>query len=274
LACYDRLTPAQQRALEKPSKNDFSDDDFEISFIHFLEQLNKQLHNQRLLVTVDEFEIIEAGIDKGYFDPNLLDFWRGIIQEYPWFIMAFAGLHNLEEMRHEYWHPLFGSITAIPVSFLTPGAARQLITQPDPDFPLDYEADAIEEIIHLTFEQGAEREQRFSLSDVQAVIESKELFRDGNAYFAGVWDQTTDNAQHVLKTLALASDGLTVAELATQLPNSELTEALKELERHDVIKKQGEKFIYTVALMQRWVREIVIINCFGKSAERSSRNNE
>ena len=284
LACYDRLTPEQQLALGQPTSNDFSDDDFNITFIHFLERLNQQLQNQRLLITVDEFEIIEDGIKKGYFDPNLLAFWRGIIQTYPWFIMAFAGLHNLEEMCHDYWHPLFGSVTAIPISFLTHGAARQLIIQPNPDFPLDYDADAIENIIQLsggqpylvqlichalvsrfnrqTFEEGAERERRFSLSDVQAVIESKALFRDGNAYFAGVWAQATvDDVQPViLKTLAATPDGLTVVELAaeTHLSEQALQQALKVLKNHDVIKKQGDSWVYTVILMQRWVREIVM----------------
>ncbi len=284
LACYDRLTPEQKIALGQPTSNDFSDEDFNITFIHFLERLNKQLQNQRLLITVDEFEIIEDGIKKGYFDPNLLDFWRGIIQTYPWFIMAFAGLHNLEEMCHDYWHPLFGSVTAIPISFLTHGAARQLIIQPNPDFPLNYDVDAIEQIIQLTggqpylvqlichalvsrfnrqtFEEGAERERRFSLEDVQAVIESKALFRDGNAYFAGVWAQSTvDQVQPViLKTLAPAPDGLTVAQLAAQthLSDQALMHALKVLKNHDVLKKQGDRLIYTVILMQRWVREIIM----------------
>ncbi len=284
LACYDRLTPEQQLALGQPTSNDFSDDDFNITFIHFLERLNQQLQNERLLITVDEFEIIEDGIKKGYFDPNLLAFWRGIIQTYPWFIMAFAGLHNLEEMCHDYWHPLFGSVTAIPISFLTHGAARQLIIQPNPDFPLDYDADAIDKIIQLTggqpylvqlichalvsrfnrqtFEEGAERERRFTLTDVQAVIESKALFRDGNAYFAGVWAQSTvDQVQPViLKTLAPAPDGLTVAQLAAQthLSDQALMHALKVLKNHDVLKKQGDRLIYTVILMQRWVREIIM----------------
>ena len=47
-----------------------------------------------------------------------------LIQTYPWFIVAFAGLHTLQEMTSDYWHPLFGSVTRIPVSFLSPGASK------------------------------------------------------------------------------------------------------------------------------------------------------
>ena len=126
-------------------------------------------------------------------DPRLLDYWRGIIQTYPWFVMAFAGLHTLGEMTEDYWHPLFGSVTTIPVGFLSPGAARQLITNPAPDFPIDYDEDAIAHIVaqtngqpyltqlichalvtrfnRQTFEEGASPDRRFGLADVEGVIE-------------------------------------------------------------------------------------------------------
>jgi len=41
----------------------------------------------------------------------------------------------------------------------------------------------------------------------------------------------------------------------TALSNNELDDALKMLERHDVLKKQGDRITYTVELMQRWVRK-------------------
>lgn len=83
-------------------------------------------------------------------DDDLLAFWGGIITTFPWFVMAFAGLYTLEERRCDYWSPLFGSVTGIKVGFLAPDAARRLITQPGPDFDLDYDEDAIAAIIALT----------------------------------------------------------------------------------------------------------------------------
>ena len=102
------------------------------------------------------------------------------------------------------WNPLFGSVTAILVSFLSPKAAQRLIVQPSPDFNLDYDPEAIDLIIKLTngqpyliqlichslvtlfnrqiFEEGRERERKFTTSDVEAVIEAPEFYRDGNAY--------------------------------------------------------------------------------------------
>jgi len=256
LAIYDEMPT--NSTLTEPEYGPFTTQTPYNVFERFLKKLGKQRQNMRLLVTVDEFELLELGM----------------------FIMAFAGLHNLEEMRHDYWHPLFGSFTAIPVTFLTAGATRQLITQPDPDFPLDYDADALDDIIHLThgqpylvqlichslvsrfnrqtFEQGVETERRFTSTDVKAVIESTDFFRDGNAYFTGIWAQakTEDNVQYtLLKTLAKAPDGMTRDELAAQtaLSNDKINEALRILKYHDVIDNSEEKRVYTVELMRRWV---------------------
>ena len=278
LAIYDEMPT--NSTLTEPEYGPFTTQTPYNVFERFLKKLGKQRQNMRLLVTVDEFELLELGINEGRFDAHLLEFWRATIQTYPWFIMAFAGLHNLEEMRHDYWHPLFGSFTAIPVTFLTAGATRQLITQPDPDFPLDYDADALDDIIHLThgqpylvqlichslvsrfnrqtFEQGVETERRFTSTDVKAVIESTDFFRDGNAYFTGIWAQakTEDNVQYtLLKTLAKAPDGMTRDELAAQtaLSNDKINEALRILKYHDVIDNSEEKRVYTVELMRRWV---------------------
>jgi hypothetical protein len=133
--------------LDEPDETRFTAHNPYTAFDRYLKQLDRVREDRRFIVTVDEFELIEALIAEGQLEPRLLDFWRGLIQTYPWFVVAFAGLHTLEEMRRDYWNPLFGSVTAVPVSFLGREAARRLITQPTPDFSLDYDTDAIERII-------------------------------------------------------------------------------------------------------------------------------
>jgi hypothetical protein len=97
--------------------------------------------------------------------------------------------------------PLFGGIKSRKVSFLLPDSTRRLITQPSPDFPLDYIEDTIEEITCLTngqpylvqligqslvarfnhrvFEAGEDPDRPISIEDLQAVIHSPEFFQDG-----------------------------------------------------------------------------------------------
>ncbi|MCP4698764.1 MAG: ATP-binding protein, partial [Gammaproteobacteria bacterium] len=271
LACFDSFSPpdagfSNEKTENEPRESDFMERNPYTAFDRYLKDLDKQRQGLRLLVLVDEFELIEKGIVDGRLEKHLLEFWRGMIQTYQWFIMVFAGLHTLDEMCHDYWNPLFGSVTAVRVSFLTPKAARRLIVQPDPDFSLDYDAEAIEEIIaqtngqpyllqlichnlvsrfnRQTFEEGVERQRRFSLADVRAVIEDKTFFRDGNAYFTGVWGQADEKQRLILKAIAQNEAGLSEAA-----PND-----LAVLEGHDVLKQQDGAWVFTVELMRRWVR--------------------
>jgi hypothetical protein len=275
IAIYDALPVALQDQLEEPNEEKFTSHNLD----RFLKKLDQVRAGQRFIITIDEFELIEQLIEEKRLEPRLLDFWRGLIQTYPWFVLAFAGLHTLQEMTHNYWNPLFGSVTAIPVSFLSPKAAERLITQPSPDFNLDYDTEAIAKIIQLTngqpylvqlvghtlvtrfnrqmFEEGIERERRFTLEDVNAVINTPEFYRDGNAYFSGVWVQA-ENSEPPRQTVileALCQAGLSVTEIAenTGLSCDRIQSALLALQRHDVIKQQNGQYVYTVELMRRWV---------------------
>jgi hypothetical protein len=284
LALYDAQTPevsVSSKVLDEPGEERFTAHNPYTTFDRFLKQLDRVRGERRFIVTVDEFELIEALIAEGKLESRLLDFWRGLIHTYPWFVVAFAGLHTLEEMRRDYWNPLFGSVTAVPVSFLSHRAAWQLITQPSPDFSLDYDTDAVEHIIALThgqpyliqlighglvtrfnrqtFEEGVERARRFTLDDVEAVIGAPEFYRDGDAYFTGVWRQAEASPPPgqtaVLHALAGSEAGVPVEEIVERagLTLEEAGGALNTLKRHDVAVEGNRRWQFTVELMRRWV---------------------
>jgi hypothetical protein len=292
LALLDAQTLRVSKTL-RVLEQDFTAHNPYTAFDRFLRQLDPARGETRFIITVDEFEIIERLIAEGKLEPRLLDFWRGLIQTYPWFVMAFAGLHTLQEMTRDYWHPLYGSVTGIPISFLGHAAAWQLITNPSPDFDLDYDHAAVERIIALTngqpylaqlvghglvtrfnrqnFEQGVERERRFTLEDVEAVIAAPEFFRDGDAYFMGVWRQalTSEPGGQTAVLCALATTSaqpssrlfegrrpMTTAAIAAsaKLTVEETQAALAALARHDVVIEENGGWRFTVELMRRWVQ--------------------
>jgi DNA-binding transcriptional ArsR family regulator len=111
-----------------------------------------------------------------------------------------------------------------------------------------------------TFEKGVERERRFSVDDIEAVIDAPEFFRDGDAYFTGVWRQAETSEPSgqtaVLGALALVKTGLPAREIArrTDISLTEVESALKTLARHDVIQEEEDgRWRFTVELMRRWV---------------------
>ena len=89
----NRLTPPQKQEF------DFYPNE---PFRRFLKQVDRVRENYKLIVTFDEFEIIEKLIDEKKIDQELLSFFRGIFQTEQWFIVAFAGLHTLQEMTYSY----------------------------------------------------------------------------------------------------------------------------------------------------------------------------
>ncbi|MEO0488240.1 MAG: ATP-binding protein, partial [Cyanobacteria bacterium J06659_2] len=284
LELYDRLPPAATRSVTKPDEATFlaSDRNPYQAFNRWFKTLAPQMENRRFIVAVDEFELIEAAIDEGRVEVGLTDFLRGIIQTTDWFVLALAGLYTLQEKTHDYWNPLFGSIKPRRVSFLSSESTRRLITQPSPDFPLDYTQDAIDEIIYLTngqpylvqligqnlvarfnhqvFEAGQDPNKPISQEDLQAVIQSPEFFQDGGAYFTGVWRQAEDNdpteQTEILQALCKGEKSLAELAATTRLSTEAVTDAIQTLQAHDVIQPtNNSRYAFTVELMRRWVQQ-------------------
>lgn len=259
--------------IHEPTAADFPTP--EPDFRRWLKKLEPHRNeDDRFIIAIDEFELIEQGIRDGRLSPSLIAHWRGILNDFPWIIFAFAGLHTLQEMTQDYWNPLFGSVKKISITFLTQPAATRLITNPSEDFPIDYDSDAIDLIYHLThgqpyltqlicqnlitrfnrqrFEEQREIEPRFTMSDVQTIITEPNFFNDGNAYFRGIWEQ----AQETQGTtqLAILRQLVDRPRFITELPPAEdLEQAIALLLEHDVIQETDGKYTYRVELMRQWV---------------------
>lgn len=214
---------------------------------------------------------------------NFMDFLRGLLQESPQVAFAFAGLHTLDEMTADYFHPFFGSVINIPVGFLSRGATGQILANPAiKDFLLDYTPEALDKIYDLTygqpylvqligfhlvrlyndfvFEQGRNRDPVFTVEDVETVVNKPEFFTRGSNYFNGVWVQAGENGnteQVILSHLAKYPQGLSVNDLVelTGIDESNLVKDLETLNRHDVIEENQGRWIIIVELFRRWVKK-------------------
>lgn len=87
-------------------------------FNRFIRELDVRRHGRRLILTIDEFEIIEQLINDGLIERELLAYLRGLMQTEHWLILALAGLHTLKEMASDYFEPLYASVVPVQVSFL------------------------------------------------------------------------------------------------------------------------------------------------------------
>jgi MFS family permease len=249
------------------------------TFERYLKQVEAHL-SSGLIVALDEFEKLEELIEAEKIPKDFMGYLRGLVQMSSKVAFAFAGLHTLEEMTADYFQPFFASVIPIHVGFLQPGATRQILANPDEDFPLDYTPEALDQIYALTagqpylvqlvgfqlvrgyndyvFDQGRPRDPVFTVEDVEAVINDPEFFKRGRYYFDGVWGQAARGAsgqQAILKALAPHPEGLNIDALvqATGMEEKTLQEALKTLKRHDVVEESEGCWQIIVELFRRWV---------------------
>jgi hypothetical protein len=239
--------------------------------------------SQRLILAIDEFELIETGIHEGKLDPGLLLYLRAINQEYRWLGLIFAGLHTLEEMGHDYQSCFYGQAKYIPVSYLTRDDALKLITQPHPDFSLEYEDALIDEIYRLTngqpylvqllcwelvtrwnerfLEKGEAIPRVLKREDLEPIL-TPAFYQAAGYYFDGVWGNATKNEQALLRILSrfpypLPQKELEAAALSAGFPPGPeiMNETLKLLSQHDIITQSEKGIGFAAELMRRWVQQ-------------------
>ncbi|NCQ71841.1 MAG: ATP-binding protein [Microcystis aeruginosa W13-15] len=276
---------AQTLAIDAPEEEKISQHP-EMYFNRYLDRLMRQILPEKaktgLIIALDEFEIIEDLIEANTLPRNFLGYLRSLVQSSPRLAFVFAGLHTLEEMTADYFHPFFGSVYPIPVSFLSPESTRVILANPvgeDEDFPLDYTPSALDKIYQLThgqpylvqligfhlvrfynkqvFELQRPQDIRFQVEDVEKAIDA-EFFQRGNYYFTGVWKQAKQDAAgqgEILIVLSSHLQGLTRADLlsSTGLTATTLDLALKTLENHHVIECQDSRYQIAVELFRRWL---------------------
>lgn len=248
----------------------------QIAFSRYIEQVRKNLVDHVLIFALDEFEAIERAVVLGTVEKEIYQYLRSKTQE-PGITLVFGGLHTLDEMSRDYQQPFYGSYTNIGISYFSHSDAWRLITNPTPDFDLNYEPAAAERIIaatggqpylvqlvcrdaldhlnHELFDEHKEREVKLTVADVEAVL-GDDLFRRGTGYFDGVWTQVSEPAQQaLLHRMARREDAWTLAELeaVTHLTPNELHQHLQLAQRRDILHQRGNAWEFCVPLVRRWI---------------------
>ena len=256
------------------------------AFNHLLDKLAPHMTGQkRLVLAIDEFEVIQEKIEDKQIDAEILPYLRDIVQQYSWLGMIFAGLHVIEEMGRDYNEAFFGQANYIRVSFLKKEDAFKLITHPRPPrIALEYSQELLEELFRLTAGQpyliqclcgelvfqwnerfkreGVDTPRILTLSDLPHLITS-DFFENAEKYFGGVWKHVTENERILMHIIAKRQEGTwTLDELAESAKTyppldqfSNLKGAIDLLKRHDVILEEKGNVRFAGELMRRWVAE-------------------
>lgn len=146
----ERLDKFEVQTPVVPSLDTFQIEPF-LTFDQFLNDVERSVQlGQRVVLVFDEFEELEKQVTTGHIDERIFTFLRGLTQTRHGIVLLFAGLHTLEQMSYDYWHPFFLSVKPIKVTYLSQSEAWGLITGPIDEFPLKYDKSATDRIIAAT----------------------------------------------------------------------------------------------------------------------------
>lgn len=246
----------------------------------FLDEVETVLQERKLIILIDEFEILEEKVKKNELDPDIFVYLRSLMQDRGNIDFLLAGTHTIKELTAEYWAVFFNIAIHHRISKLSAEAAQQLIIKPLEGI-LEYDKFAIEKISRLTGDQpyliqlichslvhhcNTSCKNYVTINDVNTVQEV--VMETGSIYFNWIWGQASKEERTILAILAQegGDEGrdISLADIERvyldyYLPyrRESVIAALKNLRDGDVIAEGSRENRYKipVGLTRLWLRQ-------------------
>lgn len=195
--------------------------DFEIDPIYtfevLLDEIEEKLVDRKLILLIDEFEVLEEQTTKGRLQPEIFEYLRDIVQHRQNINFLFSGTHKITEYTRWYRSVFFNIAVHHRLSRLTPQGAEDLIQKPVAGY-LEFEPLIIEKIRRLTADQpylihlmcraivdycNARHRNYVTINDVNIVQD--EVMETGRFHFDWLWDQIKPEERVILAAIAESS---------------------------------------------------------------------
>lgn len=254
-------------------------------FYNFLETLRTQIGQRRLLLMLDEFEVLLDKIGRGHLDAGLLGAMRHLMQHETCLAFVLVGANRVLEMTRNYNTSFFNMVDPFQVAFLTREEAEMLIQRPLLG-QISYAREAVDMLVYETsghpfllqllcsqiFDRLEGRDHIIQL-DVRKVIKpSVEQTRTAEIFLAMFEKPMLNPVERlVLATLAdlterdryCASERLSskLSELGHSISESELfSRFIVKLDSLDLARYQRRPdghfdFCVSIPLFAKWLRQ-------------------
>src|SRR5207244_7299125 len=105
--------------------------DFKVDPIYtfdvFLDQIEERLAGRKLILLIDEFEVLEEQVTKGQLQSEIFEYLRDIVQHRQSINFLFSGTHKITEYTKWYRSVFFHIAIHYRLSRLSSEAAEDLI---------------------------------------------------------------------------------------------------------------------------------------------------
>lgn len=279
--------------LSPPARMDYIDQkDFKpdpmFSFDCFLDEVEILLEERKLILLLDEFEVLETQVNHGKLKPEIFQYLRSLMQQRQYMHFLLSGTHHIEGLTRDYWSVFFN----IALHYRLPGkithsGSEDLITRPVAG-SLEYEPLAVAKIRQLTADQpylihlvcralidhcNQQRKNYATINDVNLVL--RDVMATGAVHFDWLWNQIEPARQILLRVIAegagdegrqLSLDDISNIYRQHHLPyhRDEVVASLKTLWAEDVVETNdgvhleslfdGAHYHVSIGLLRQWLR--------------------
>ncbi|MFN3652320.1 MAG: tubulin-like doman-containing protein [Armatimonadota bacterium] len=189
--------------VELPGFAEFSQSppDYQFETV-ILPEVRRKLGGGRVLLMLDEFEVLAQRVMKGTFDSRAFDYLRHLMQHSEGIEFLFSGTHILRQFAANYVTFLFNIGVFLNVDFLRPQDAVALVEEPVRSAGVTYDEEALQAVLelagahpyftqmfgfHLVERLNRLRKRNVTRDDVEA--ESGPVIAAAGAHLDHVWGQ-------------------------------------------------------------------------------------
>lgn len=275
----------------------FAESDPTFVFGRFLQQVNISLKDRKLILLLDEFEVLENQVKNGNLEPEIFEYLRSLMQKgYP-IRFLLSGTHQIHELTLSYWSVFFNIALHYRLpSRISARGAEALITEPVAN--LEYEPLAVKKIRLLTADQpylinlvchelvvhcNKMQKNYVTINDVNLVLRS--VLETGTIHFDWLWKDKLTKKMYQLVLLIIAEgskdesrqfdlDDIRAIYQSHHLDyhQDEIAHALNTLVAEDVIETNGverhetvienARYSLTNGLLRQWLRRTKSLRSF------------
>jgi len=263
------------------------------SFETVLDETMARHPGRNFVFLFDEYELIEAKIDRGELSRNVIPFLAGLLERNRHLAFIFTGSKNLEERATHHWRVMLGKSLYRKISYLTRQDTERLTREPVAGL-VDYDAAAVAAIYRLTSGQpfytqvicqnlvdhlNEVRRSAVGPAEVATIVDA--IVDNPLPQMIYFWDSLPAEEKTVLSLLAESlpdeSAWSTPSALAGEarakgvpLEQDEptLQAAAARLFEKEILAREGGAFQYRVDLLRHWIRRAHSIWQVVKEARR------
>jgi hypothetical protein len=222
----------------------------------FLDAVERVIGPRRIALLLDEFEYLQERVDEGKVSRDIFTYLNSAIKQRRGLFLVFAGLHELEQLRADYWLPfLSGNTRAIRVSYRAEAEAGRLLEMATTDLSAavrqcilqatgcqPYLLQLVAFRLVEAFNRRTPPAEQATVGDVDEVLDAILAGSDLDWYCDDyVWRHSTPAECQALVSLARGGrDGLDPA-------------ALESLQRREILERGPDGWRYRVEMVRRWV---------------------